>query len=60
MNPDSNVLKLKALLGDYPNTLALKKGEVRSPNIIFDFADVKAPSTEIGRASCRERVYLCV
>ena len=45
MDHDSNVLKLKALLGDYPNTLALKKGEVRSPNIIFDFADVKAPST---------------
>ena len=45
MDHDSNVLKLKALLGDYPNTLALKKGEVRSPNITFDFADVKAPST---------------
>ena len=45
MDHDSNVLKLTALLGDYPNTLALKKGEVRSPNIIFDFADVKAPST---------------
>jgi 4,5-dihydroxyphthalate decarboxylase len=45
MDYDSNVLKLIALLGDYPNTLALKKGEVRSPNITFDFADVKAPST---------------
>lgn len=40
-----NVLALKALLGDYPNTVALKKGEVRSPNLVFDFADVKVPST---------------
>jgi len=45
MEHDSNILKLQTLLGDYPNTLALKKGEVRSPNIVFDFADVKVPST---------------
>jgi 4,5-dihydroxyphthalate decarboxylase len=32
-------------LGDYPNTLALKKGDVRSPDIAFDFADVKVPNT---------------
>jgi 4,5-dihydroxyphthalate decarboxylase len=45
MSNESNVLTLKTLLGDYPNTLALKRGDVRSPNIVFDFADVKAPST---------------
>ena len=45
MSDESNVLTLKTLLGDYPNTLPLKKGEVRSPNIIFDFADVKLPNT---------------
>jgi 4,5-dihydroxyphthalate decarboxylase len=45
MELDANILKLQTLLGDYPNTLALKKGEVRSPNITFDFADVKVPST---------------
>jgi 4,5-dihydroxyphthalate decarboxylase len=45
MDYDSSIVKLHTLLGDYPNTLALKKGEVRSPNITFDFADVKAPST---------------
>lgn len=45
MSNESNVLTPKTLLGDYPNTLALKKGEVRSPNIVFDFADVKVPST---------------
>jgi 4,5-dihydroxyphthalate decarboxylase len=45
MSNESNVLVLRTLLGDYPNTLALKKGEVRPRGIAFDFADVKAPST---------------
>lgn len=45
MSNESNVLTLKTLLGDYPNTLALKRGEVRSPDIVFDYADVKVPST---------------
>ena len=45
MRNASNVPTLKTLLGDYPNTLALKRGEVRSPNIVFDFADVKVPET---------------
>ena len=45
MTKDSNVLTLQTLLGDYPNTLALKKGDVRSPELVFDFADVKVPNT---------------
>jgi 4,5-dihydroxyphthalate decarboxylase len=45
MEHESKTLTLQTLLGDYPNTLALKKGDVRSPRIAFDFADVKAPST---------------
>ena len=45
MSDQSNVLRFRTLLGDYPNTLALKRGEVRSPDLIFDFADVKVPST---------------
>jgi len=45
MSKDSNVLTLRTLLGDYPNTLALKKGEVRASGIVFDFADVKVPNT---------------
>jgi 4,5-dihydroxyphthalate decarboxylase len=36
---------LRTLLGDYPNTLALKRGQVRSTSLAFDFADVKVPST---------------
>jgi len=45
MANDSEILRLRTLLGDYPNTLALKKGEVRSAEIAFDFADVKVPNT---------------
>jgi hypothetical protein len=32
--------KLYTLLGDYPNTMALKKGETTSSLVDFDFADV--------------------
>ena len=41
----SNSLTLKTLLGDYPNTKALKRGELRSDNVSFEFADVKVPNT---------------
>ncbi len=45
MSKNAEVLTLQTLLGDYPNTMALKKGEVPSPNIVFDFADVRVPNT---------------
>ena len=34
-------LRLRTLLGDHPNTLALKQGEVRSDLLGFDFDDAK-------------------
>jgi 4,5-dihydroxyphthalate decarboxylase len=37
--------RLRTLLGDYPNTVALKKAEVTSNLVDFDFADVKVPNT---------------
>ncbi|MGA3305074.1 MAG: ABC transporter substrate-binding protein [Stellaceae bacterium] len=37
--------KLTTLLGNYPGTAALKRGEIRSPLVEFDFADVKVPNT---------------
>ena len=37
--------KLFTLLGNYPNTLALKNGEVKSDLVDFDFADVKVSNT---------------
>jgi len=42
-------LKLRTLLGDYPVTLALKKGQIDSPNIQLDFADAKTPSAAFKR-----------
>jgi len=35
---------LHTLLGDYPGTQALKRGDVRSPRIALDFVDEKVPS----------------
>ena len=40
-----NPLALKTLLGDYPNTKALKSGDIHSASVAFDFADVKVPNT---------------
>lgn len=45
MSNAANMPTLKTLLGDYPNTLALKKGEVRPSGLVLDFANVKAPNT---------------
>lgn len=42
-------MRLKTLLGDYPVTLALKRGEVGSAKVGFDFADVKVPNTAFKR-----------
>lgn len=33
-------IKLKTLLGDYPNTQALRRGKLASGKVTFDFADV--------------------
>jgi 4,5-dihydroxyphthalate decarboxylase len=45
MSDDAKPLILRTLLGDYPNTLALKRGEIRPTGLVFDFADVKVPNT---------------
>jgi 4,5-dihydroxyphthalate decarboxylase len=37
--------KLFTLLGDYPNTLALKRGEIRSELIDLEFANIKVANT---------------
>jgi 4,5-dihydroxyphthalate decarboxylase len=42
-------MTLRTLLGDYPVTRALKQGEIRSPEVSLDFADVKVPSTAFKR-----------
>ena len=47
---------LFTLLGNYPNTLALKKGEVKSDLVDFDFADVKVSNTAF-KALVREAKF---
>jgi 4,5-dihydroxyphthalate decarboxylase len=46
---EPSIRRLHTLLGDYPNTLPLKRGVVRSSSIALDFADVKAPHTAFKR-----------
>lgn len=41
--------RLRALLGDYPVTRALKNGEIVSPHVALEFADVKVPNTAFKR-----------
>lgn len=43
MTNAQDVPPLRALLGDYPNTRALKTGVAGSPRLAFDFAGVKLP-----------------
>ena len=44
MSNKPEVMTLHALLGDYPNTSSLRKGEIRSPRLVLDFADIKVPN----------------
>src|SRR6266851_5953331 len=45
----SKSVAVRTLLGDYPVTQPLKKGEVKSPSVSLDFADVKTVSTAFKR-----------
>jgi 4,5-dihydroxyphthalate decarboxylase len=40
---------LHTMLGDYPNTLALKRGELASPLLQFDFVEAKVPNQAFKR-----------
>lgn len=41
--------RLHTLLGDHPTTVALKRGQVHSPHVLLEFADVKVPNTAFKR-----------
>jgi len=43
MTNTQDALRLRTLLGDYPNTRALKTGAVGSPRLDFDYANEKLP-----------------
>jgi 4,5-dihydroxyphthalate decarboxylase len=45
----SETVTLRALLGDYPVTAALKSGRLRSPRVSLDFADIKPVSSGFKR-----------
>jgi len=47
--PHAEPARLNTLLGDYPNTRALKQGALRSPLVAFDFAQVKLAHTAFKR-----------
>jgi 4,5-dihydroxyphthalate decarboxylase len=42
-------LRLKTLLDDYPNTRALRRGEITSSKVAFDFADVPVVASAFKR-----------
>ena len=46
----SNPVALPALLGDYPVTRALRRGELTSPVVRLQFADVPSPASAFPRA----------
>jgi 4,5-dihydroxyphthalate decarboxylase len=49
-------LKLQTMLGNYPNTKALKSGEIRSDLIDFDFVEVKV-ANQLFKKVVREAAY---
>lgn len=53
---DSARVKLHTMLGNYPNTKALKSGEIRSDLIDFDFVEVKV-ANNLFKKVVREAAY---
>src|SRR3989442_14454243 len=49
-------LKLHTMLGNYPNTKALKSGEIRSDLVDFDFVEVKV-ANQLFKQVVREAAY---
>lgn len=43
MTTTQEALKLKAMIGDYPNTVALTQGKIKSDRLQLNFAEAKVP-----------------
>lgn len=56
MTAQDRPMTLHAMFGTYPNTQALKKGELRSPVVSLDFAEVKV-ANQFFKAVVREQRY---
>src|SRR5258708_2361731 len=53
MSVDTEVTTLSAAFDDYPHTLPLKRGEIKSPRVAFTFSDVK-PANRFFKPMVRE------
>jgi 4,5-dihydroxyphthalate decarboxylase len=51
-------MKLFTMIGEYPNTTALRSGAIRSDVVAYDFDDVKVPNTAF-KPLVREAKYDC-
>jgi 4,5-dihydroxyphthalate decarboxylase len=51
-----DVITLRVAIGDYPHTLPLKRGEIASPTLKLEFADVK-PMHKAFKPMVREHAY---
>jgi 4,5-dihydroxyphthalate decarboxylase len=58
MSAARDKVKLVTLLGNHAGTAALKRGDISSPLVEFDYADVKVPNTQF-KPMVREGKYDC-
>src|SRR5262245_24155492 len=56
MTLDQQVATLRTLLGTYPHTAPLKRGEIGSPEVALEFADIK-PTHKAFKPMVRELAY---
>ena len=56
MDRDESPVTLHSLLGNHPNTRALKSGQISSPLLNFDYFEVKVANTQF-KALVREQKY---
>src|SRR5258707_12729674 len=53
MSVDTHVTTLSAAFDDYPHTLPLKRGEIKSPRVAFAFSDIR-PANRLFKPIVRE------
>src|SRR5262249_56038336 len=53
MSVDTHVTTLSAAFDDYPHTVPLKRGEIKSPRVAFTFSDI-SPANRFFKPMVRE------
>jgi 4,5-dihydroxyphthalate decarboxylase len=56
MTMDQQVTALRTVLGTYPHTVSLKRGEIASPDVALEFADIK-PTHKAFKPMVRELAF---